>query len=184
MLSSPTGSGKSTQVPRWFRSLGKVLVVEPRRVACRSLAARVAELDGHSVGQETGYIVRDERRSSSNTTVTFATPGVVLRFLREKKHREYATIIIDEFHERSLDTDLLLALLREETELRLIVMSATLDGDRIAEHLGEFISMHQGGPIRWTSITLGSAMTPHPPAIWKIGFSLRWTRRKKPRAIF
>ena len=77
VLSSPTGSGKSTQVPRWFRSLGKVLVVEPRRVACRSLAARVAELDGHSVGEETGYIVRDERRSSAETTVTFATPGVV-----------------------------------------------------------------------------------------------------------
>lgn len=135
VLSSPTGSGKSTQVPRWFRSKGSVLVVEPRRVACRSLAARIAELEGHPLGTKTGYIVRDDKKVSAETTVIFATPGVVLRMIRDGSHRKYKTLIIDEFHERSLDTDLLLALIQEDPHFRVIVMSATLDGERIAEHL-------------------------------------------------
>ena len=118
VLSSPTGSGKSTQVPRWFRAQGRVLVVEPRRVACRSLADRVAHLDGHPLGTKTGYIVRDENKTTPETQVIFATPGVVLRMIMGGDHTKFDTIIIDEFHERSLDTDLLLALLREEKKVR------------------------------------------------------------------
>lgn len=136
VLSSPTGSGKSTQVPRWFREKGRVLVVEPRRVACRSLASRVAELDKHTLGIETGYVVRDDNCSTKETSVLFATPGIVLKMIQSSEHLDFATIIIDEFHERSLDTDLLLALLRSDSASRLIVMSATLDGDAIAKHLG------------------------------------------------
>ena len=92
--------------------MGRVLVVEPRRVACRSLADRVSDLEGHTLGQETGYIVRDDNKTTRDTEVIFATPGVVLRMMMRGDHRDFETVIIDEFHERSLDTDLLLALLR------------------------------------------------------------------------
>jgi HrpA-like RNA helicase len=138
VISSPTGSGKSTEVPRWCE--GGVLVVEPRRIACRSLAARVAELEGARLGGAVGYLVRDERMADASTRIVFATPGVVLR--RPALLDAARTVILDEFHERSLDVDLLLALLlgrigdRERPPARLVVMSATLDGARIAAHLG------------------------------------------------
>src|SRR5271170_6929170 len=77
VVSSPTGSGKSTEVPRWCA--GRVLVVEPRRVACRSLAARVSDLEGSPLGQAVGYAVRDDRATSDATRIVFATPGLVLR---------------------------------------------------------------------------------------------------------
>ena len=82
VLSAPTGSGKSTQVPRWCGALGRVLVMEPRRVACRSLAQRVAQLEGVTLGQEVGYHVRDEWRASDSTRILFATPGIVLRLIQ------------------------------------------------------------------------------------------------------
>jgi ATP-dependent helicase HrpB len=135
VISSPTGSGKSTQVPRWCTGIGPVLVVEPRRVACRSLALRVAELENTSLGKSVGYSVRDDTRASAATQILFATPGIVLRKIAANGLQKFATIILDEFHERSLDVDLLLALLQTETN-RLVVMSATIDGDRVAEHIG------------------------------------------------
>jgi ATP-dependent helicase HrpB len=108
VVSSPTGSGKSTEVPRWATSRGRVLVVEPRRVACRSLASRVAELEGTPLGTTVGYAVRDESVSSEATRILFATPGVVLH-ARDLASR-FETLVLDEFHERSLDLDLLLSL--------------------------------------------------------------------------
>ena len=78
VVSSPTGSGKSTEVPRWATSRGRVLVVEPRRVACRSLAARVADLERTPLGATVGYTVRDESVAGDATRILFATPGVVL----------------------------------------------------------------------------------------------------------
>ena len=131
VVSAPTGSGKSTQVPRWCP--GPVLVVEPRRVACRSLAQRVAELEECRLGEEVGYWVRNERRCHEGTGIVFATPGIVLRIF--DRVDRYGTVILDEFHERSLETDLLLALLQERRCARLGVMSATLEGDRVAGHL-------------------------------------------------
>src|SRR3954467_4595513 len=77
VLSSPTGSGKSTEVPRWCT--GRVLVVEPRRIACRSLAVRVAELEGSGLGDAVGYIVRDERAATARTRIVYVTPGIALR---------------------------------------------------------------------------------------------------------
>lgn len=132
VVSSPTGSGKSTQVPRWCP--GPVLVVEPRRVACRSLAQRVAELEDTSLGREVGYWVRDDKRAGDATRITFATPGIALRIFAEIER--YRTVILDEFHERSLDVDLLLALLLERYEGHRVAMSATLEGERVAVHLG------------------------------------------------
>lgn len=130
VLSAPTGSGKSTQVPRWLG--GRVVVVEPRRVACRSLASRVAELGGAELGEEVGYAVRDERRRGADTRVLFVTPGIALRDLALLEAADH--VVLDEFHERRLDVDLLLGLLARRPS-GLTVMSATLDGDRVAAHL-------------------------------------------------
>ncbi|MFM2416147.1 MAG: hypothetical protein RL385_870 [Pseudomonadota bacterium] len=132
VLSSPTGSGKSTEVPRFCP--GRVLVVEPRRIACRSLASRIADNLGSALGEEVGYVVRDERVMGAATRILFATPGMVLRDHALLGAAD--TVILDEFHERSLDIDLLFALLAAERTKSLVVMSATLDGARIAQHLG------------------------------------------------
>jgi ATP-dependent helicase HrpB len=131
VLTSPTGSGKSTEVPRWCS--GPVLVVEPRRLACRSLAARVAELEGSALGEAVGYVVRDEHVAREGTGIVFATPGMVLR--NRSLLASARTVILDEFHERSLDLDLLLALLLSERNAALVIMSATLDGERISRHV-------------------------------------------------
>lgn len=132
VLSSPTGSGKSTEVPRWCG--GRVLVVEPRRIACRSLAARVAQLEDTRLGEGVGYLVRDERAATDATRIVYVTPGLLLRnrSLLESAH----TVILDEFHERSLEIDLLLALLVRNRHAGLVIMSATLDGERVAAHVG------------------------------------------------
>ena len=135
VFSAPTGAGKSTAVPRWLAARGAVLVVEPRRVACRALAARVADLDGVAAGGAVGWIVRDERRADPDARIVFVTPGVALRLLRTGEIARFETVVLDEFHERSLDLDLLLALLLG-TPTRLVVMSATLAADRIAAHMG------------------------------------------------
>lgn len=141
VLSSPTGSGKSTEVPRWCD--GRVLVIEPRRIACRSLAARVAQLEQTALGEGVGYRVRDERMVSDSTRIVYATPGVALR---DRELLEGArTVILDEFHERSLELDLLLALLLRSGRSGLVIMSATLEGERVARHVG---GVHLSAPGR------------------------------------
>lgn len=137
VLSAPTGSGKSTVVPRWCARGGqRVLVVEPRRVACRSLARFVAAQLGVELGQEVGYAVRHDERIGAQTRVAFVTPGVALRMLGTGGRRAWDTFVVDELHERSLEVDLVLALLAEDAGPGLVVMSATLDGDRVAAFLG------------------------------------------------
>ena len=131
VITAATGSGKSTEVPRWCPK--PTVVIEPRRVACRALAHRVAELEGSKVGDAVGYIVRDEIRARPSTGIVFVTPGVALR--RLSHYLSYRTFVVDEVHERTLDIDLLLALSRGNAQ-RLVVMSATIDADRIATTLG------------------------------------------------
>lgn len=149
VLSSPTGSGKSTEVPRWCS--GRVLVVEPRRLACRSLATRVAELEGTRLGDGVGYVVRDEHVAKDTTRIVFATPGMVLR--NRALLGSASCVVLDEFHERSLETDLLLALLLQartasagsDAAASLVIMSATLEGERVAAHVG---GVHVSAPGR------------------------------------
>jgi ATP-dependent helicase HrpB len=131
VLSSPTGSGKSTEVPRWCGE--RVLVIEPRRIACRSLATRVAELEGTELGDGVGYRVRDEQAVRERTRILYATPGIALRDRALIERAE--TVILDEFHERSLEMDLLLALCLQRGQKRLVIMSATLEGERVAAHV-------------------------------------------------
>lgn len=162
VITSPTGSGKSTLVPCWCP--GPVLVVEPRRLACRALAQRVAELEGTALGDAVGYRVRDEHCAHDRTRVVFATPGVVLRSTAEWSR--FQTVIVDELHERSLDVDLLLGLLAQRFRGHLVVMSATLDGDRVAAHLEGYHLRAEG---RTHPVTLkyldGGVLLPDPQGI-------------------
>lgn len=139
VVSSPTGSGKSTELPRWLR--GRAVIVEPRRIACQSLATRVAALERTELGQGVGYIVRDDRRVRADTRLVFATPGIVLRDADLLASAD--TVVLDEFHERSLEGDLLLALLLAQqrrggppADRKLVVLSATLEGERVAAFVG------------------------------------------------
>ena len=136
---APTGSGKSTQIPSWCAELSDdpVLVVEPRRVACRSLARWVAKQHGEPLGQSVGYTVRfEDVGSDALTRIRFVTPGVALRYAAGSELDQYGTIILDEFHERGVEADLFLTICRKKRrDARLAIMSATI----AAQHLAQFI---------------------------------------------
>ena len=139
IITAPTGSGKSTMVPLWCTELSSrpTLVVEPRRVACRSLARWLSKLRGEPLGTSVGYTVRFEDVGSETTEIRFVTPGVALRYAVEGELDRYGTIILDEFHERGLESDLFLAICRKKhPETRLILMSATIDAQKFARSLG------------------------------------------------
>lgn len=146
VLTAPTGSGKSTLVPRWLLAAGaRVLVVEPRRVACRSLARHVAALEGCPLGGRVGYAVRHEDRTGPATRLTYATTGVVLRRWQEAGgFGPVDAVVLDEVHERSVEVDLLLALLRRTPDVTGVVMSATLAAARVADWLGAALLEGEG----------------------------------------
>lgn len=145
VLAAPTGSGKSTQVPQMLLDelgLRKIVVLQPRRVAARTLAARVASERRSRLGQEVGYQVRFEDFTSLGTRISFVTEGILLRWLQDDPRlSEFDAVIFDEFHERNLLSDVALGLVKrlQETvraELKIVVMSATLDTKSVAAHLG------------------------------------------------
>lgn len=149
VVQAPPGTGKTTLVPPLVANVlnpsgepaHKILVTQPRRVAVRSAARRLATLDGSPLGGKVGYTVRGESHTSPDTIVEFLTPGILLRrLLRDPGLESVAAVVLDEVHERGLDTDLLLGMLAEVRELRgdlrLIAMSATLDAARFAALLG------------------------------------------------
>lgn len=147
---APTGAGKSTRLPLWLwrASRGPVLVVEPRRVACRSLASFLAQHLGEALGETVGYRVRFEDISSTRTRLLFATPGVALRMLSSAAFA-YQVVVLDEFHERSWELDLLAASLRwhiqrEAIKAKLVVTSATIDGQQLAAELDGTLLASQG----------------------------------------
>ncbi|MEM6910559.1 MAG: ATP-dependent helicase HrpB [Verrucomicrobiota bacterium] len=142
VLEAPTGSGKSTLVPQFLLQAlapgeGEILVLQPRRMAARFLARTVARMRGGEPGGEIGYRVRFENATSRETRVCFVTEGVLVRDLvNDPEIREVAAVVFDEFHERHIWSDLSLALLKrlQETarpDLRLVVMSATLETERL-----------------------------------------------------
>ena len=135
VVEAPPGSGKSTRIPLWCEALGRVLVVEPRRLACRSLARHVAELRSTRPGEAVGYAVRFDSAFSAGTRVIFATPGVALRWYSESGLRDFDALVLDEFHERRWDTDLLAALLHADGR-RFALASATVEGGKLAGFFG------------------------------------------------
>ncbi|HEY6556762.1 MAG TPA: ATP-dependent helicase HrpB, partial [Polyangiaceae bacterium] len=146
VLEAPPGAGKTTRVPPalanapWL-SRGQVVVAEPRRLAARLSARRVAAERGERVGESIGYSVRFEDVSSTATRVRYVTEGVLLRRLFvDAQLREVAAVVLDEFHERQLATDLVLSLVRRlqkttRPDLKLVVMSATLEAQAVADYL-------------------------------------------------
>jgi ATP-dependent helicase HrpB len=152
VIEAPPGAGKTTRVPPALlaRGRGEILVLEPRRLAARMAARRVASELGERLGETVGYQVRFEDVTGPRTRLRFVTEGVLTRRLLSDPALEgVGTVILDEFHERHLDTDLALALLRRlqktaRPDLRLIVMSATLDAAPVAAYLGGPVLRSEG----------------------------------------
>jgi ATP-dependent helicase HrpB len=144
VVAAPTGSGKSTRLPEWLDDRGaRVLVVEPRRVACRALASWVAQRREESVGESVGYRVRFGDRTGPDTRVCFVTPGVALNMIADGL-RDFDVVLVDEFHERSWEIELVVALVRSMRlggrSLGLVLCSATLDTEDLVERLdGELV---------------------------------------------
>jgi ATP-dependent helicase HrpB len=148
VLVAPPGAGKTTRVPLvlldapWVRGK-KIIVLEPRRIAARASAERMAHTMGERVGETVGYRVRFGSKVSRTTRIEVVTEGIFSRqILDDPELNGVAAVLFDEFHERSLDADLGLALARDaqtglREDLRILVMSATLDGARVAKLLGE-----------------------------------------------
>ena len=158
VVQAPPGTGKTTLVPPLLANIAnatitssgrdgrggrpRIVVTQPRRVAARAAARRLAALDGTRLGDRVGYTVRGERQTGPGTVIEFVTPGILLRrLLAEPGLEGVDAVILDEVHERGLETDLLLGMLIEVRELRgdltLVAMSATLDAPRFAALMGD-----------------------------------------------
>src|ERR1700682_2998464 len=149
VLVAPPGAGKTTRVPLvlaredWAEKARRILVLEPRRLAARAAADRMAQTLGERVGDTVGLRVRFGSKISSRTRIEIITEGIFTRLILDDPMLDgVGAVIFDEFHERSLDADLGLALARDvrqglREDLRILVMSATIDGARIARLLGD-----------------------------------------------
>lgn len=156
VVEADPGAGKTTRVPRalldaGLLASGECWVLEPRRLAARLAAVRVAEELGEELGRRIGYAVRFEQKVSRETRVRFVTEGLLLRRLQEDPGlKGIAMVILDEFHERHVQTDLALTLLRRlqglRSDLRLIVMSATLEADPVVAYL-DALRIHSEGRL-------------------------------------
>src|SRR3954471_16817106 len=147
VIEAPPGAGKTTRVPpalldAGLAGEGEVWVLEPRRLAARMAARRVAEERGEALGETIGYQVRFEDVSSARTRLRFLTEGVLTRrLLSDPKLAGVGCVVLDEFHERHLQADVALALLRRlqrttRPDLKVVAMSATLDAAPVAAYLG------------------------------------------------
>ncbi|AGC44828.1 ATP-dependent helicase HrpB [Myxococcus stipitatus DSM 14675] len=156
VLEAPPGAGKTTRVPRALLEAGlgegkEIVVLQPRRLPTRLAAQRVSEEIGENVGESVGYQVRFEDVRSAKTRLSFVTEGVLgRRLLSDPTLRDVGIVVLDEFHERHLSADISLALLRrlQETrrpDLKLVVMSATLEAEPVRAYLGGCPSLRSQG---------------------------------------
>ncbi|WP_300483857.1 ATP-dependent helicase HrpB [Shewanella sp.] len=155
ILEAPTGAGKSTALPLamldWPEISGRILMLEPRRVAARSVAHYIAHCRQQKVGQEVGYRVRGEAKVSANTRLEIVTEGILTRMIQQDPELTgIGMIIFDEIHERHLTTDLGLALALEvqaslRDDLKILAMSATLSGLALGELMPEAVTLHSEG---------------------------------------
>ncbi len=155
VVTAPPGAGKSTLLPLTiYKALpqgeGKVIVLEPRRVAARQIAERMAQMTGTTVGDVVGYRVRFESKVSANTGIEVLTEGILTRMMVSDPTLEgISTIVFDEFHERGIITDTALALAREtqrtiRPDLKIVVMSATIDATSLCQELKAPLIESQG----------------------------------------
>ncbi len=176
VLVAPPGAGKTTLVPlalldsAWLEGQ-KIILLEPRRLAARAAAQRLAQLLGESVGQTVGYRIRLESKVGPGTRIEVVTEGILQRQLQQDPELPgIGLVIFDEFHERSLDADLGLALclqtqqyLRDEHPLKLLVMSATLDAEPISRLLGDAPIVRSEGRQYPVEIRYGAPAQPGAP---------------------
>ncbi len=161
VLVAPTGSGKTTQVPQMLLDAGiagdkMIVVLQPRRVAARTVATRVAWEREGKLGAEVGYQIRFDDHTSVGTRICFVTEGILLRWLQDDRSlSKIGTVVFDEFHERNLLSDVALALVKhlqqtQRPDLAMVVMSATLDAEPVAAYLDQcpiLISEGQSFPV-------------------------------------
>jgi ATP-dependent RNA helicase HrpB len=136
------GSGKTTRVPPALLDAGPTIVLQPRRAAARSIARRIAAERSWTLGVQVGWQIRFERKFQHDTRLLIATEGILTaRLQQDPLLSDFATIVLDEFHERSIHADLALALSRQamqaREDLRLVIMSATIDAEQVASFLGD-----------------------------------------------
>src|SRR6185295_5116356 len=141
VITASPGAGKTTRVPPALVADGPVILLQPRRVAARAIARRIASERGWTIGREVGWQVRFERQFSKETQLLVATEGVLTaRLQQDPTLDDFRTVVIDEFHERSVHADLGLALAKQawiaRGDLRIVVMSATIDARRVSAFLG------------------------------------------------
>ena len=140
VVTAQPGAGKTTRVPPALCADGPVILLQPRRVAARAIAQRIADERGWTIGGEVGWQVRLERRFGPRTRLLVATEGVLTaRLQQDPLLSQFRTIVLDEFHERSVHADLAIALARQawraRDDLRIVVMSATLDSAAVSAFL-------------------------------------------------
>ena len=141
VLTAAPGAGKTTRLPPALIDRGRVLLLQPRRVAARAMARRIAAERNWTIGREIGWHIRFERQFTNDTQLLVVTEGILTAYLQQDPLlSDVATIVIDEFHERSVHADLGLALAKQawlaRTDLRIVVMSATLDPEPVSRFLG------------------------------------------------
>ena len=168
VIVAPPGSGKTTRIPPALLALGRVILLQPRRVAARTLARRIAAERGWRIGEEIGWQIRFERRFSNETKLLVATEGILTaRLQSDPLLSDFDIAILDEFHERSIHADLALALAKQAAMSRpdfaVVVMSATIDAAPIARFLGAAVIEVEARPhpieIRYRSgISIGAAV--------------------------
>lgn len=171
VLQAPTGTGKTTRVPlallqQGFAESGQIVMLQPRRVAARASARTMAQSLGEAVGQTVGYQVRFDRKVGRDTKIVVMTEGLLTaKFARDPMLESVSMVILDEFHERSLDSDLALAFLKTLRELRdnlkVLVMSATLQSDRLASYLGDAPVIEVAAPTFPLAITYREHLVTH-----------------------
>lgn len=178
VVSAPTGSGKSTQIPQMLLDeglvgSGQIVVLQPRRIAARMLATRVASERQVELGREVGYQVRFENRCSRGTRIKFETDGILLRqMVSDPQMTGVGAILFDEFHERHLDGDIMLGLARElqkttRPDLKLVVMSATLDVKTVADYLDGAAVIQASGRMHPVSIEyVSKPVDPDRDSVW------------------
>ncbi len=158
MLVAPTGAGKTTRVPPALLAAGigggrRIVMLEPRRIAARAAARRMAEENGWTLGGEIGYQIRFERRAGPDTRILVVTEGILVQMLQQDPFLEdVGAVIFDELHERNLQTDLSLAMARRvqreaRPDLKLVAMSATLDPGPVAAFLGDCPTLESRGRL-------------------------------------
>ena len=173
VLQAPTGAGKTTRVPpalldAGLAGKGQILLLEPRRLAARAAARRMAFERGATLGEEIGYQVRFDQRCTPHTRLLAMTDGILLRRLQDDPFLEsVGAILFDEFHERSLNLDLTLAMARRvqqtvRPDLKLVVMSATLAAGPVAKYLGDCPIITSEGRLHPVEIRYRPAITTQP----------------------